>query len=83
MACGKTEDGGNNKIVVQTNAYFAPFEYFDGPDIKGVDVDIMNKVANIVFKYVYKKTFAHAYKKAAAIIYDNSCNPAGSYFTSS
>ncbi len=44
-SCGKTEDGGNNKIVVQTNAYFAPFEYFDGPDIKGVDVDIMNKVA--------------------------------------
>lgn len=37
----------------------------------------------IVFKYVYKKTFAQAYKKAAAIIYDNSCNPAGSYFTSS
>ena len=27
-----------------TNAYFAPFEYYDGTDITGVDVDIMNKV---------------------------------------
>lgn len=36
--------GGSNTIVVQTNAYFAPFEYLDGGEIKGVDVDIMNKV---------------------------------------
>ena len=31
-------------ISVYTNAYFAPFEYYDGTDIVGVDVDIMNKV---------------------------------------
>ncbi len=31
-------------ISVYTNAYFAPFEYYDGTDITGVDVDIMNKV---------------------------------------
>ena len=32
------------KIYVQTNAYFAPFEYYDGSDIVGVDVEIMEKV---------------------------------------
>ena len=31
-------------ISVYTNAYFAPFEYYDGTDIAGVDVDIMNLV---------------------------------------
>lgn len=35
-SCGKDE-----KIIVQTNAYFAPFEYYDVTEIKGVDVDIM------------------------------------------
>ena len=57
VSCGKTGDGaaettaeGANgdkaePIVVQTNAYFAPFEYFEGTEIAGVDVDIMNKVA--------------------------------------
>ena len=50
--------------------------------IKTQGITKSNKI-NIVFKYVYKKTFAQAYKKTAAIIYDNSCNPAGSYFTSS
>ena len=39
--------GGNDedqKIYVQTNAYFAPFEYYDGTDIVGVDVEIMELV---------------------------------------
>ncbi len=31
-------------ISVYTNAYFAPFEYYDGTDIVGVDVEIMNLV---------------------------------------
>lgn len=31
-------------IYVDTNAFFAPFEYYVGSEIKGVDVDIMNKV---------------------------------------
>ncbi len=39
-ACG----GGSKDISVYTNAYFAPFEYYDGTDIVGVDVEIMNKV---------------------------------------
>jgi polar amino acid transport system substrate-binding protein len=34
----------NDKIIVQTNAYFAPFEYYDGAKIVGVDVEIMNLV---------------------------------------
>jgi len=37
-------NGENEKIYVQTNAYFAPFEYYDGTDIVGVDVEIMEKV---------------------------------------
>ena len=35
----------DNKILVHTNAFFAPFEYFEGTEIVGVDVEIMNKVA--------------------------------------
>lgn len=35
---------GGNEIIVQTNAYFAPFEYFEGTEIVGVDVEIMDKV---------------------------------------
>ena len=31
-------------ISVYTNAYFAPFEYYDGTEIVGVDVDVMNLV---------------------------------------
>lgn len=38
-SCGK-------EIIVQTNAFFAPFEYYDGNDIVGVDVEIMNKVGD-------------------------------------
>lgn len=39
-ACDKNDD----TIVVYTNAFFAPFEYYDGTEIVGVDIDIMNKV---------------------------------------
>ena len=41
-ACGKSN--ADKSIYVQTNAYFAPFEYYDGTDIVGVDVEIMEKV---------------------------------------
>lgn len=34
----------SDAIIVQTNAFFAPFEYYDGTEIVGVDVDIMEKV---------------------------------------
>ena len=39
-SCGGEQD----KIYVQTNAYFAPFEYYDGTKIVGVDVEIMEMV---------------------------------------
>lgn len=39
-ACNENDDA----IIVYTNAYFAPFEYFSGTNIVGVDIDIMNKV---------------------------------------
>ena len=47
--CGKKD---NEEIIVQTNAYFAPFEYYVGTEIKGVDVDIMNKVGEKMDKKV-------------------------------
>ena len=40
------------EIYVQTNAYFAPFEYFDGTEIVGVDVEIMEKVGEKMGKDV-------------------------------
>lgn len=40
------------KIIVNTNAYFAPFEYYDGTEIVGVDVEIMNKVGKKLGKKV-------------------------------
>lgn len=43
---------GGNKIYVQTNAYFAPFEYYDGKDIVGVDVEIMEKVGDKLNKEI-------------------------------
>lgn len=47
--------GGKDEIIVNTNAYFAPFEYYEGTEIVGVDVDIMEKVGkklgkNVVFE---------------------------------
>ena len=38
--------GGDDAIYVQTNAYFAPFEYYDGSNIVGVDVEIMEMVGD-------------------------------------
>ena len=41
-----------DKIIVHTNAFFAPFEYYDGTDIVGVDVEIMKLVAEKMNKDV-------------------------------
>ena len=44
----------NNKpadYIVETNAFFSPFEFYEGREIKGVDVEIINKVA----KWLNKK----------------------------
>ena len=47
-----TACGANDEIIVNTNAFFAPFEYYDGTEIKGVDVDIMNMVGEKLGKKV-------------------------------
>ncbi|MBD5632243.1 MAG: transporter substrate-binding domain-containing protein [Clostridia bacterium] len=50
-ACGKDP----NTIYVDTNAYFAPFEYYGGEkgtEIMGVDIDIMNMVGEKLGKNV-------------------------------
>ena len=44
--------GTDNTILVHTNAFFAPFEYFEGTEIVGVDVEIMDKVAEKMGKDV-------------------------------
>lgn len=43
-ASSGSQQSSGGAISVYTNAYFAPFEYYDGTDIVGVDVDIMNLV---------------------------------------
>ena len=42
----------NNDIVVHTNAFFAPFEYYEGTNIVGVDIEIMNMVGEEMDKKV-------------------------------
>ncbi|MDE6107574.1 MAG: transporter substrate-binding domain-containing protein [Oscillospiraceae bacterium] len=51
-ACGGKKEEETGSISVYTNAYFAPFEYYDGTEIVGVDVDIMNKVGEKLGKQV-------------------------------
>ena len=42
-----------DKIIVQTNAYFAPFEYYvSAEEIDGVDVEIMNLVGEKLGKEI-------------------------------
>lgn len=43
-AVGMSACGGNDTLVVYTEAGFAPFEYLSDGQIVGVDVDIMNRV---------------------------------------
>ena len=43
---------GNDSIIVQTNAFFAPFEYYEGTEIKGVDVEIMDMVGEKLGKKI-------------------------------
>ena len=51
-ACIGLSSCGDDKIIVQTNAFFAPFEYYEGTEIKGVDVEIMNMVGEKLGKEV-------------------------------
>ena len=41
---GMTACNSEKTIVVYTNAFFAPFEYYEGTEIVGVDVEIMELV---------------------------------------
>lgn len=41
-----------DEIIVHTNAFFAPFEYYEGENIVGVDVEIMNMVGEKMGKKV-------------------------------
>ena len=36
------------KLVVATNAEFPPFEYLDGTEFKGIDVDIINEYGKFI-----------------------------------
>ncbi len=38
--------------IVETNAFFAPFEYYEGTSIKGVDVEIVDQVAKEMGKTI-------------------------------
>lgn len=40
-------------LIVATNAYFPPFEYFEGSDITGVDMEIASKLAQKLGKTLY------------------------------
>ena len=51
-AVSATACSNSEKIYVDTNAFFAPFEYYDGNKIVGVDVDIMNLVGKKLDKEV-------------------------------
>lgn len=51
-SCGNTSPNTDGAIYVDTNAFFAPFEYYDGTEIKGVDVDIMELVGKKLNKKV-------------------------------
>ncbi len=58
MICGSVfalASCGGNEIIVRTNAYFAPFEYYDGTAIVGVDVDIMKLVGEKLGKKIVWK----------------------------
>ena len=52
VSCFAFASCGSETIVVQTNAFFAPFEYYDGTEIVGVDVEIMNMVGEKLGKDV-------------------------------
>ena len=45
----------SNEIIVHTNAFFAPFEYYEGEKIVGVDVEIMDMVGEKMGKKVMFK----------------------------
>lgn len=52
-SCGSNANGldqikGNGELVVATNAAFAPFEYMEGTEFKGIDIDIIKGYADSI-----------------------------------
>ena len=52
-ACGSSNkssdsnsDKGQDKLVMATNAEFPPYEYYDGDDVVGIDVDFAQAIAD-------------------------------------
>ena len=48
----------NNELVMVTEAGFAPYEYYDGGEIVGVDVDIAREIAKYLGKTLVVKDIA-------------------------
>ncbi len=48
-------DGTMADYVVETNAFFAPFEFYENRQIVGVDIDIVNRVAERMNKTIQIK----------------------------
>lgn len=48
-------DSETADYVVETNAFFAPFEFYDNRQIVGVDIDIVNRVAEKMNKNIQIK----------------------------
>ena len=43
---GKVKTAAEGKLTMATNAYFKPYEYYDGEDIVGIDAEIAKAVAD-------------------------------------
>lgn len=58
VVCGLVMARNSSKpadYVVETNAFFAPFEFYEGQEIKGVDIDIINRVSEKLGKKINVK----------------------------
>ena len=47
VGCGgtATEEGGKEKLVMATNANFPPYEFMEGEEYKGIDIEMAQKLA--------------------------------------
>ena len=51
----KSSSPQTGDLVVATNAYFPPFEYFEGNKFKGVDIEIASKIVTKLGKTLFVK----------------------------
>lgn len=45
-ACGGDKDSDKPTLTMATNAYFPPYEYYDGENVVGIDVEIAQAIAD-------------------------------------